>query len=142
MAKRENIFTKQERICNETEITRLFEKGESFISYPVRVVWIENNNDLSKGAKVLISVSKKKLRHAVDRNRVKRLVREAYRLNKTVLSDVIAETGKSLSLCFIWLPSDIIDFKKVERKMTDALDRIAQKISNQSVSPENGRKKE
>lgn len=142
MTKRENIFTKEERICKEIEITRLFEKGESFICYPVRVVWIVNNEETSKSVKVLISVSKKKIRHAVDRNRVKRLVREAYRLNKTVLNDSIAETGKSFSLCFIWLPSDAIDFKKVERKMTEALTRISQRISNQSVSPDNERKKE
>lgn len=138
----ENIFTKEERICNETEITRLFEKGESFISYPIRVVWIENNEETTKIVKVLISVSKKKLRHAVDRNRVKRLVREAYRLNKTAFRNAIAETGKSLSLCFIWLPSDTIDFKKVKRKMTEALVRISQKISNQSVSPDNEKRKE
>lgn len=142
MTKHENIFTKEERICNETEITRLFEKGESFISYPVRVVWIVNNEDTTEIVKVLISVSKKKLRHAVDRNRVKRLVREAYRLNKTVFCNAIAEIGKSLSVCFIWLPSDTIDFKKVDRKITEALARISQKISNQSVSPENGSRKE
>lgn len=142
MTKHENIFTKEERICNEIEITRLFEKGESFISYPVRVVWIVNNEDASKIVKVLISVSKKKLRHAVDRNRVKRLVREAYRLNKTDFCNTVAETGKSLSVCFIWLPSDKIDFKKVDRKISEALARISEKMLNQSSSPENGSRKE
>lgn len=137
MTKKENIFSKEERICNEIEITRLFEQGESFICYPVRVVWLEDKEETSKIVKVLISVSKKKLRHAVDRNHVKRLVREAYRLNKTVFVNTIAETKISLSICFIWLPSDLVDFKKVDRKMTDALARISQKISKQSVSPGN-----
>lgn len=121
-------FCKEERICNEIHISRLFEQGESFICYPVRVVWMESTETNAKPVMILVSVSRKKMRHAVDRNRVKRLIREAYRLNKKTLSKKAEEAGKSISICFIWLPVEAVDFKKVEKKIIEALGRISLKI--------------
>jgi len=128
MATGKNTFSKEERICNEKQITKLFEQGETFICYPVRVVWMESQENCSKPVKILVSVSKKKIRHAFERNRVKRLVREAYRLNKTLLNKKLENAGKSLSICFIWLPAETGDFRKVERKVGEALGRISIKI--------------
>lgn len=130
--KKENSFPKHERICNVEQISSLFEKGSSFICYPVRVVWLVKKNETNISTKVLISVSKKKLKHAVDRNRAKRLIKEAYRLNKALVSNLV-EPGNSLFIAFIWLPEDFVSFAKVNKKVSEALKRIKINICEDEV---------
>jgi len=130
--KKENSFPKQERICNVEQISSLFEKGSSFICYPVRVVWLVKKNETNISTKVLISVSKKKLKHAVDRNRAKRLIKEAYRLNKALVSNLV-EPNNSLFIAFIWLPEDFVSFAKVNKKVSEALKRIKINICEDEV---------
>lgn len=119
-----NTFSKEERICNDMQITRLFEQGASFICYPVRVVWMESEEARLKPVRILISVSRKKIRHAVDRNRIKRLIRESYRINKTALNQKAEAVGIVVTICFIWLPTETVEFMKLEKKIFEALRRI------------------
>lgn len=130
--KKENTFPKLERICNVDQISNLFENGASFISYPVRIVWHVVKSDINVPVKVLVSVSKKKLKHAVDRNAAKRLVKEAYRLNKSILNDV-QRSDKTIFIAFIWLPVDKVDFIKVNKKMAEALRKIKTNICTDEV---------
>ncbi len=130
--KKENTFSKKERICNVDQISDLFENGSSFISYPVRVVWHVVKSDNNVPVKVLVSVSKKKLKHAVDRNAAKRLVKEAYRLNKSILND-IPLSDNTIFIAFIWLSIDKVDFVKVNKKMAEALRKIKTNICTDEV---------
>jgi len=114
-------FPKQERLCSETRITELFQNGESFMSYPMRVVWLALKPVDNPEIRVVMSVPKKKLRHAVDRNRVKRLLRETYRLNKQHFCQLAIAQNISLNIAFIWIPTEVLDHAKVEKKMKDAL---------------------
>lgn len=68
-----------------------------------------------------MSVPKKKLKHAVDRNRVKRMLRESYRLQKAELTQVIVEQRLQVCMAFVWIPNEVLDYAKVEKKVTDAL---------------------
>jgi len=139
MSIKTNGFSKEEKICSDLQISSLFDKGTSFICYPVRVVWAEiNDNGTSPAVKVLLSVSKKKLKHAVDRNRVKRLMRESYRLNKSVLYDNTALADRKLNICFLWLSSETVDFKRVSRKMREALSRISDQLVVHQNTNDNG----
>ena len=70
-----------------------------------------------------ISVSKKRFKRAVKRNRVKRLVREGYRLNKQTLYSAIPE-GKTIDILFIYLQDDIFEFHKIEKAITGAIKKI------------------
>jgi len=75
---------------------------------------------------VLVSVSKRRVRHAVDRNRVKRLIREAYRLNKHILWDALKE--RHMALAFLWNSDELMSFDVVERKVRNLLQRISEQL--------------
>ena len=90
----------------------------------MRVVWLAFDAVEDSEIRVVMSVPKKKLRHAVDRNRVKRLLREAYRLNKQTLWEQAIAQNLSIHVAFIWIPSEVLDYAKVEKKMKDALDKL------------------
>lgn len=123
-------FNKSEHLCSDISIAKLFENGESFISYPLRVIWRAEDTPGQSSVKVMVSVSKKKLKHAVDRNLAKRLVRESYRLNKSHLINTVTGNQKSVSICFIWIPDKALTFKKTENKVKLALDKIASAITS------------
>lgn len=106
------IFRKAERITSLKEIECLFERGRSSSvqAWPLRAVFqitAEPQVGTSPSpVKVLVSVAKKRLRHAVDRNRAKRQTREAYRLHKQPLFDALAVQKKQMRLAFIWLATE------------------------------------
>ena len=93
-----NTFPKKEKLCGEIRIGRLFAEGEAFIAYPLRVVYKFSEEREDSGVKILISVPKKKIKKAVHRNRIKRQIREAYRLNKAVLLESCLNNDKSLKI--------------------------------------------
>ena len=90
-------FRKQERLTGEIRIKELFEKGEFLLSYPFRVGYVvAPKSDVP--VKVVISVPKKRFKRAVNRNRIKRLIRESYRLNKKSLYELLGEKGYAIYL--------------------------------------------
>lgn len=118
-----HTFSKQERLCGVNRVDALFKDGSSFVCYPFRVIYKETTALEEPSVRFLVSVSKRKLKHAVDRNRVKRLVREAYRMNKHQLSAAVT-TGSAFHMAFIWIPSEILSFDKVNQKMNASLKRL------------------
>lgn len=120
MFKREG-FSKIERLTGEIRIASLFSKGKSFVCYPFRVVYVNANSESLCPVRILISVPKKKFKRAVDRNRVKRLIREAYRRSKHEISDRCNEGGKELHVAFIYLDDSLPDFGVLQTKMKSAL---------------------
>ena len=119
-------FRKAERLCSKKRIEQLFAgSNHSFAAYPLRTIYMECAESKAP-VEVLISVSKRHFKHAVDRNRVKRLVRESYRKNKHILIDNLQ--GKRVSLAFIWMGGNLIPYTLVEAKVKNLLQRIAEHI--------------
>lgn len=120
-------FSKAERLCSKKRIEQLFAgDSRSFSAYPLRAVYRETESDAP--LQLLISVSKRRFKHAVDRNRTKRLIREAYRRNKHLLLNQLGE--KHINVAFIWISDQLSDFATVEAKVKNLLQRIAENISS------------
>ena len=132
MEERRYTFSKAERLCSKKLIERLFSGGhKSFPAFPLRVVYMPLSADESEAdVSILISVPKKRFKHAVKRNQVKRQVREAYRLNKHILIDSLKaqESPKKMALAFIWLDNKIHSTDEVEYKVKKLLHHIAENM--------------
>jgi ribonuclease P protein component len=123
-------FPKKEKLCSNKQIEELFAKGKSFIVYPVRIVYIiRDENDMGKQvASVLISVSKKRFKRANKRNRVKRLIREAYRLNKLGLQETLVLRNKSVDIAFLYLKNTLPEYAEMEESMTKAIKLLSERV--------------
>lgn len=126
-----NEFPKTEKLCGEIRISKLFAKGSAFIVYPIRMVYHFNEQSNESGVKVLVAVPKKKIRKAVDRNLLKRRIREAYRLNKGVIVDIMKKSEKSMELALTYVSDQIIDYKELEKKVDMGLNRILKKMQKE-----------
>lgn len=122
----------QERIKSRKLIDRLFSGGKSLslAAYPLRVVYMEEL--AAEGApqvQIMVSVSKRHFKRAVKRNRVKRQIRESYRLHKQLLLDSLQQhQEKALCLGFIWLADRLYTTSEVEDRMTNLLNRLAETL--------------
>ncbi|MCR5314089.1 MAG: ribonuclease P protein component [Bacteroidaceae bacterium] len=130
-----NTFCKAERLNSKLIIDKLFAGGNSsFTVFPLRVVYMKAEKTDCKGmdtqppVSILISVPKKRFHNAVDRNRMKRLVRESYRLNKSILWNPLQEKDYRLMIAFICLTDSMPEYKQVEKSVVKIMNRIADKI--------------
>ncbi|MDR1525669.1 MAG: ribonuclease P protein component [Tannerella sp.] len=123
------FFPKSERLCLKKDIDRLFTDGQSFVSYPLRILYLPDDGDLSSspGISVFISVPKKRIRHAVRRNRIKRLIREAHRLNKNEISGLCKQKGIQLYVACIYICNEMKTFASIEKAMLKAMNIIRRK---------------
>lgn len=121
-------LSKSERLCSKTLIEELLTSKLSFVKYPFRIV-VKDSSCLGEyPARIAISVSKRKFKRAVKRNRVKRLVREAYRLNKNEFHRHII-AGHTIDILFIYLDEELPSFKKTEKAIKSALQKIPEFIN-------------
>ncbi len=122
-------FPKSERLFLEKEIDELFDSGQSFISYPLRIVYLSDTgeNSSESGISILVSVPKKRIRHAVKRNRIKRLIRETFRLNKNAIIPHHILNGKHLHIAFMYVCNEVLSYTEIEKAMLKALKNICAK---------------
>ena len=129
-------LTKSERLTSQLVIDKLFAGGNaSMAAFPLRIVFMqveksEKNGSDEPPVSILVSVPKKRFRHAVDRNRMKRLVREAYRLNKHILWDALEGKDVRLVLAFVCITDTLPTFYSVNKSMRKALARIAERLNS------------
>ena len=120
-------FKKEERLHEKKLIETLFKGGNSFYKFPFKVVYLKLEDAKAYPAKVLISVSKHNFKRAVDRNRIKRLIREAYRKNKHLLLGENADLGVPRTTWLIGLiyrGNVIPEYKEVEKKIILILHKL------------------
>lgn len=122
-------FNHSERLKFRKQIETLFQNGEAFSVYPFRVVYscthIREAQDAP--ARAGFSVPKKKMRHAVQRNRIKRLLKEAWRHEKHHIYPLIP-TDKQLHLFFIFVGKEIQDWTTTEKAMSKIIPNLQSKL--------------
>lgn len=123
-----NTFRKQERLCSSTLIDRLFSEGNRQISvFPVRLVWLLADD--IEGVQVLISAPKRNFHHAVDRNRIKRQIREFYRTGSSSLKETVAQKGKGMALAFLFNDNKLWESDKLDQRLSQALEKLVETLS-------------
>lgn len=117
-----------ERLYLRDAVSRLFAEGQSFMAFPYRVVYRLLPQGEAQAARVAIMTvaPKRRFRHAVDRNRVKRLTREAYRLQKHRLVEAVSVADRHLAVAFMCVDNHLPTFPAVQRAIGKALGRLQQ----------------
>jgi len=112
-----DTFNKQERLCSKKQIELLFSKGKNKLIHPIKLVWLETPVNLQYPAQAMFVVPKRQFKHAHDRNKLKRRMREAYRLNKKHLYDDLNNSGKKIILAFIYIDKISQEFTVIEKSL-------------------------
>lgn len=151
-APRRFTLRKAEKLRHKNLVDSLFSNGKSIYDFPLRLVYRPlSSEDLQKSFRdripektgklqMLVTIPKKKRRHAVDRVLLRRRIREAYRLNRLSLAELIngRDDIASLSMAFIFLGTDNVSYSEIEKKMINLLSRLKKKLTAgpQSADPQ------
>lgn len=136
--KQRYTFKKEEKLKSRKAIDQLFKEGNSFSAFPFRVLWMFNET-IKTPLQTGVTVSSKHFKKAVDRNRIKRLMREAYRLQKNDLQTELLQqsTGscgnKQIAIFIIYVGNELPEYDLVFQKMGSVLKRL-KKIINEDLS--------
>ncbi|HUH29007.1 ribonuclease P protein component [Gelidibacter sp.] len=119
-------YKKIEKLKGQKLIEKLFSEGNSVVAYPLRLVYLKTNFDTPVKIKAGVSVSKRNFKKAVDRNRIKRLMREAYRLNKSKYFNNIPD---QYAFMILYIGKTQTDFETVSKKMNTLMDAFLKQQS-------------
>ncbi|CAM3627010.1 ribonuclease P protein component [Sphingobacterium prati] len=123
-----NTFTKEERLCARKRIDTLFKSGSSFVLYPFRIVFVlEKNSETAilPPCQSIISVSKRRFKKAVDRNTIKRMMRESYRLQKSNdLIPFLLKHNVTLYLAIQYVGKQILTYDVFHAAMNKMLKKL------------------
>ncbi|RZL49732.1 MAG: ribonuclease P protein component [Pedobacter sp.] len=125
-----NKFNKEERLCSKKSLDLLFKNGSSFLLYPFRVTCLCVTEPHKYPVQVVINVAKKRYKHAVDRNLIKRRTREAYRLNKqNFLYSALANREELLLLSLQFIGKEKYEYSFFEKKLILVFKKIASQLN-------------
>jgi ribonuclease P protein component len=126
--KRKFSFKKEERLTSKKVIDKLFSEGDSFLSFPLKIVFYETSLPSKYPSQVAFSVGKRSFKLAVNRNKIKRKMRETYRLNKHQLYNVLGD--KQVAVFFIFIGKEIPEYEQVNIAMEKGIKKLIAKISS------------
>lgn len=119
---------KIEKLRSEIAIGQLFDRSnpaaDSIMAYPLRASWMLNGHRSAQCPQFLVSIPKKRLRHAVDRVQMRRRVREAYRLNRNLFP-----SNLSVDIAFIYVANEVLPYIQVESSVKRILEKISEKVN-------------
>lgn len=122
-SKHNQRLRKTERLTKSKPIELLFEKGEEVFIFPFKVVW-QRIEKCEFPAKSMFVVPKRRFKSAVDRNHIRRLMKESYRINKQVLYDTLKSKDTYIYLAFIYIGKEEITFKLMQKPMLKVFNKI------------------
>ncbi|MDO6759693.1 ribonuclease P protein component [Tamlana sp. 2_MG-2023] len=119
-------FNKKEKLKSKKLIEQLFAEGKSVIAYPLRLVYLPTTFETNIPAQTGVSVSKRYFKLAVDRNRIKRLMRESYRLNK---ASYFNNLSQPYAFMILYIGKDKPEYVKLEKRMTLLFEKFRSQVS-------------
>jgi ribonuclease P protein component len=120
-------FSKENRLCSSRRIESLFLEGERFYEFPFKAIWQEEKK-AETHLKLAVSVPKKRLPKASQRNHVKRLIREAYRKNKSIILPTLQQKNKSINVMIVYTLPSILSYSEIEDKISVTLQRLSDEV--------------
>lgn len=125
-------YSKKDKLKSRKLIEKLFSEGQSVAAYPLRMVYLKVNIEDGVGAKTGVSVSKRNFKKAVQRNHIKRLMREAYRYHK---NSYFSNSSNGFALMLLYIGKEIPDYALVEKKMQQLLKKFSDKELTDKTAP-------
>ena len=123
-------YNKKEKLKSRTQLDAIFASGKSFSIFPIKVFYLETGEATLENTKAGVGVSARYFKKAVERNRVKRLLRETYRLEKQNLLEKLNEQQKQLIIFFLYIDKEMPDYKVMREKMRDCIEKLIKKNTN------------
>ncbi|MEX0275714.1 MAG: ribonuclease P protein component [Flavobacteriaceae bacterium] len=124
----DHTLGRSEKLKGKKTIDLLFSKGRQLTAYPIKLIYMERESLENPKVQVGFAVPKKRFKKAVERNRIKRLMREAYRLNKTL---VVGNSSFSFAFLFLYLGKEMPNFVQVEQSVVKSLQKFAKKNTDE-----------
>lgn len=119
-------FKKKERLCSKVLIEKVFAAGNQISVFPFKLMWMPIEESDATG-KIVISVPKRNFKKAVDRNKIKRRIREAYRKNKNTLYQQL--NNKKIVLMIVFVSKEKEPYKIIEEKTIELIHKLAKAIN-------------
>jgi ribonuclease P protein component len=120
---------KSERLTSKRLFSEIFKNGESIANFPLRVVWKEIHEPDLPPVQMAVSVPKKKIKLAVQRNEVKRKIKEAYRHSKKLLTETCTEQNLQISLVIIYLDTKPVAYEHLKEKTNTIIEQMVRVLS-------------
>jgi ribonuclease P protein component len=122
--KKNQTFPKEEKLKSRKMISKIFSEGSAVKTFPLRIQFIFHDLQHLPPCQMGVSVPKRHFKKAVDRNRIKRQIKEAYRLNKSNLIDDLTIKNKRLAMMIIFLAKDKLDYEQIEQLLNSSLGKL------------------
>ena len=116
------FFRKADKLKSRKTIDELFSKGNSFSNFPFKVIWLPKNKEAS--LQVAVGVSSRNFKKATERNRIKRLMKEAYRLQKEKLQVQLQQQDQQLSVFILYMGKELPEYEVVFEKIGTIINRL------------------
>jgi ribonuclease P protein component len=123
-------FNKEEKLCSQKIIGEMFLSGNSFLCYPLKVVWLDAlDNSFGFPVQAAFSVPKRIFNRAHDRNLIKRRMRETYRYRKNLLYELLELRNRKIGLMIVYIAKEKSEFHQIESAMTKIISRLDRELS-------------
>jgi ribonuclease P protein component len=122
-------FRKEERLCSKIILDKLFSEGKSLFSFPFKLVYLPIECSGTAPVQVVFSVPKRTFKHAVSRNLLRRRMREAYRLNKSVLYEKLIPDNRCYALVIIYVDKTVQEYQVIEKGMKKLLVKLTSTVA-------------